>query len=128
MSITSKDERAVRLAKKLMGKSKHPKYRYVSMVLKGSNMIGIGFNKQSKPKHFVKTLPGQKHHAEIDSLLWLNKDITKGCTLIVWGETNVGNFILSRPCKACYDIIKQHGIRRILFSDREGNIVEERIC
>ena len=129
MAITSKDERFVRIAKKLMGRSKHPKYKYCSLITSSSHIIGIGFNKTAKAKHFVRDLiPGQKHHSEIDAILWLDKETTRGKTLYCWGETNLGNPILSRPCQSCYNTLIRSGIKRIVYSDKLGSIQEEKLC
>lgn len=123
--ITSKDRRWVELAWKLSKNSPHPKYKYTALVVK-SRLVSTGFNKNGRPKFFVREIiPGQGHHAEIDALLGLDKSVTKGATLYCAGMTNLGTRILTRPCRSCFIGILKMGVRRIVYHDNQNNLIEE---
>jgi len=49
----------------------------------------------------------------------------RGVSIIVirW---NGKNFINSKPCKHCSSLIKSIGIKSVLYSDQDGNIVHEK--
>jgi deoxycytidylate deaminase len=35
------------------------------------------------------------------------------------------NAQMSKPCPSCQAIIEEHGIRKVVYTDREGNVVTE---
>ncbi len=118
--ITKKDLRWTALAKKMLKINQHPKYALVSIVVRGGNLISVGTNKESAAKRFYKHhRPEMKLHAEVDSILGLSKDTTKGSTVYVVGTTKAGNLMTCRPCETCMNVLKYMGIKRIVYQDLE---------
>lgn len=123
--ITKKDSKWMSLAKKMQRLSNHPKYKMVCLIVKSSRLISVGVNKDSAPKHFVKKYRDGMHlHAEISSILGVDKDTTRGCTAYISGETKSGKNMLAKPCPSCYDCLMVMGIKRIVYLTREGEINE----
>lgn len=53
-----------------------------------------------------------------------NNDLSN-LTLIVVRYSG-GKFSFSKPCKHCIEKIKEVGIRKVLYSDDDGNFIEEK--
>lgn len=112
----------------LLDKSKHPWYTLGCLLIKHGRVIKRGSNSLSSKPFYAPEGPGKLgRHAEISCLHMLSRDITKGATLIVLGKTKAGNQITTRPCSSCYKHIQKMGIKRIVYQDINGNLIEERI-
>jgi deoxycytidylate deaminase len=62
-------------------------------------------------------------HAEIDAL----KAARPGDVLEIIRWTKSGENKISKPCPGCLKYIREKGIRRIYYQDRNGSIVRENI-
>lgn len=122
--ITQKDLRWESLAQKMLKINNHPKYKMISLVIRGGRLISVGTNKESAPKRFIKAhREGLKLHAEVDSLIGVDKSTTKNATLYIIGETLAGNKMTTKPCSTCLGFIEKMGLRRIVYQDK-GKLVE----
>jgi len=98
------------------------------------HIIGIGYNtNKTHPlqDHYNKyrnltwnngTKPKAKIHAEMMCILnikGLNIDFSK-VRLFIYREDKNGNIALSKPCKACYNAIKDLGIKEINYTIYNG--------
>ena len=54
------------------------------------------------------------------------KRMDKYSIIVVRIKRDTGEFVNSKPCKHCIERIKQHGIRKVYYSDENGNIVMEK--
>jgi len=123
VSITEKDKRWMRLAKKLINLSNHPKYKMISLIVRGGRLLYFSVNTTGTSR----TSKGRGRHAEANSLKNKNKGYYIDSTLYCFGETKFGNLVLSRPCSTCLGAIINRGIRKIVYQTKEGQIVEEKI-
>ncbi len=93
---------------------------------KKGNVLSVGFNS------YVKTHPRQYHynrkinptrvflHAEIDALV---KCRDKPHTMIISRMGKDGKTRLSRPCKGCFNAIKDVGVQKVFFTNDFGELV-----
>lgn len=118
----SKPERFRKVARKLLKFSNHSRYNMACVLLRGSNIISFGVNKETSPKKYVRSEFKIGHHCEIDAINGMAKNKTKGCTLIIVGETVVGTQILTKPCPSCYTALCAAGIKKVYYETREGKL------
>lgn len=92
---------------KLASKSDHSRFYHATIIVKGSNIIGYGYN------HGYT-------HSECDALynVWPNKRI--GATAINLRITKTGRFGNSKPCDNCRIALRKSGIKKIYFTDSDG--------
>lgn len=93
---------------------------------KKGNVLSIGFNS------YIKTHPKQFHynrninptriflHAEIDALV---KCRGKPHTMIISRIGKDSSIKLSRPCKGCFNAIKDVGVQKVYFTNNFGELV-----
>jgi tRNA(Arg) A34 adenosine deaminase TadA len=112
------------LARKLSKKSDHQDHKLGCVIVKGSKVIGLGFNK-------LRTSPRAKTrynrlHAEVSALLNSGREDLTGCEAYIYRETKLGVPACSRPCPHCMSALILTGIKKICYSDN-GSFKEERI-
>lgn len=96
----------VQTAYKLSKHSQHHKYKMAAVVLSGGRVLSWANN-----SHRVS------RHAE---LMAIARDIDFTGAVVIVVRENGG---CSRPCRACFHVIKQAGIRKMIFVDEQGNMV-----
>ena len=108
------------------------RYNVVAATLdKHNNIIATAENS------YCKTHPLQAHlaeragrpcreylHAEIGALV---KSCTKAESIMVVRSTRRGLTRCAKPCDICMMALREAGVRKIYYSDDEGNIQEEAI-
>lgn len=95
-----------RMALKLTKKSTHSKHRMAAVIVKGGAIIAKAANSGAWGKH-----------AESRALKLAKS--AKGATIYVARECNK----MSRPCEKCMRLIKTVGIKNIVYSDWNKNII-----
>ena len=90
------------------------------VVSQGTNKTGAGV---LKDKRYDKSRNGYQVgiHSELESVLRAPEGSTRGATIYIAGYTQNGNKIHSQPCYRCYSLLKEYGIRRAIYHDRNGN-------
>lgn len=67
-------------------------------------------------------------HAEIATLLAARrengKEELKGCTIYVARKLNCGGWGTARPCPACWQALKDVGIKKVVYTTSQGYAVE----
>ncbi len=94
-------------------------YKHASAIIKGNNVLSYGYN-------FNKL--SFSRHAEIDACInYLNN--TKSKTLkgldIIVIRSNNDSIKSSKPCKYCIDFMRKKGVRKVYYSNENGDIVSE---
>lgn len=101
-------------------------YKHSACLIHRNKMISIGLNKYIKmSKIDYKT----SVHAEIDAILQSDIKEIKGLDIIIIRVKKLANGELvlknSRPCNNCIDKMKTYGIRKVYYSNDNGDIVYE---
>lgn len=97
---------------------KKNKARLVAVLIPqtGSELF-IGINDMDS-FHPASPHPHKTRHAEFDAVLKA-KDKTEGSDIYVYRETAFGQ-ALARPCKYCFNMLIEKGIKNIFYSDQDG--------
>lgn len=127
--ITKKDLRIQKLGKKFLKLSNHSRYRMVCILVKGSNIISVGANKEnSAPKRYTKQYrPAMQLHAEVSCLAGISKDVSKKSTAYIFGETVSGNQMLTHPCPTCEAFLKEMKVSRVVYEEKDGTLGEYKL-
>jgi len=105
------------LARKLSKHSCHHKAQLGAVIVKGSQPIGLGFNKlKTTPK---STHPWRAIHAETAAILNAKTDIS-GCDIYIFRENKNGEMAMSKPCTYCHLMLVEAGIRRVYYTTENG--------
>ncbi len=104
----------------------------VAIITKGGRVLSIGHNNKYrlsfpfKKENGYSSLSGQ--HAEMDAIRKVYSSRLKGTTITVLGvNSRSNNQVMSRPCNACSNAIKEVGIKRIIYFDKAGKKYIEKI-
>ena len=127
MELTNREHSFVQLAAGLAKFGGLNKMYVGSVVVQKNKVIGTGANR-------VKTHPLQKKyggaakqylHAEIDAIiesLHKVKDLSKSTIYVIRRRRVDGVFSMALPCPSCMMAIKEAGIKKIVFSNWNGEI------
>ena len=106
------------LAKKLSNKANHPQYKLGCVIVRGNEIVSIGFNElKTHPKSVT---PYKQLHAEINAILSVDRKELNGCEVYMYREHQDGSLALSKPCQYCHAILESVGIEKIYYTDDTG--------
>lgn len=112
----------------MIEKSDHPFYQMGAVIFKGSRILSYGHNgfRSStiplKYKKFEHTV-----HAEQSALNGVNWKTLKNASILVMRMNISGNISMAYPCDYCKDSIRYVGIKHLYYSNRNGEIIKEKI-
>ena len=89
------------------------------IISSGHNGLRTSSNIPDKHKNFINSL-----HAEQAAILNVNWNKVKGCSILVMKISKTkGSLSNARPCTMCYKILKHVGIKKIYYTNEQGEIV-----
>lgn len=103
----------LRLLESLAASSPVDHFRHSAIVLRGGAILSVGVN-------------GNEKHAEEDALRKLWPSERRGTTLLSFRLKKDGPG-LARPCKKCEGILRESGVKTVVYSTNEGEFVRERV-
>lgn len=104
-------------------------YKHAAALIDNDRIYSAGVNRYIKTFEITTKDETQTHfrtiHAEISVFSKIPKKIAKGLDILVIRINK--NFTLknSRPCNHCIDKLKKIGIRKVYYSNKDGNIIGE---
>lgn len=113
-----RDISLMRIAKLMSRKSNARNFRIGSVIARGRKIMGLGANDVVKT-HPKSNSPHGHIHAELSAMLNARADIT-GATLYVFRAGNKEAPLLAKPCKHCQALIKQSGLKFVVYSNYGG--------
>lgn len=99
----------------MAGKSDH-KHQVGAVIVNKNRIIGLGFNKATKT-HPRSPHPFKTIHAELDSILGIPKEHLRGSEIYVYREYVGGKPAMARPCKYCWALLQEVGIKTVYYTD-----------
>ena len=111
-------KRFFNLAKKLSQKSDYQAHKLGAVIVRGGEVVGIGFNKRKT--HPLSKTRFNNIHAELSAVLNSGLENLQGCHVYVYRETKQGQIAMARPCGHCMDILKKLSVRRVYYSTPNG--------
>ena len=121
---SKKTQKYLDLAVKMAQQSGYPQFKHGAALVKGSAVINASCNKQGfnsfgakfrKKKWGTATL-----HAELGSILNVERRNTEGATVYVVRVNNSGETRLSKPCHMCESAMKHCGVKKVIYSTNNG--------
>lgn len=83
----------------------------------------MGVNKRTNDPYFHKDLHWLSEHAEMAALRRCKR--TKGATIYVARINSRGQQRMSKPCPKCMRLIKQAGIKRVVYTIESSIDIKE---
>ena len=114
----------LKLARKAWKKNPHRK-RVTACYIQGGTMIVDSNSKKTSPAAQAYGHRWNRCHAEFNVLKRI-EDGSKG-VLYIYRETADGKFGLSRPCEFCLRLLKDKGIKKIVYTTKDGYAKEKLI-
>jgi len=126
-----KNKRYIGLAKRVAEESDYGKFRHGAVLVKGSSIRNVSCNKQrhcSFGTRFRAPDCGDATlHAELGAILGVDRGVTRGSTVYVARINKEGEAKISKPCPMCQNAMKHVGVRRVVYTDKDGDIVSMRL-
>lgn len=101
-------------------------HKHASALIHDDTILSSGYNKLNLNNFSTFSI-----HAEINAiksgLYNIKKKNMKGLDIIVIRLSKSGSFINSRPCSFCIQRLQELHIRKVYYSNQDGNIICESI-
>jgi tRNA(Arg) A34 adenosine deaminase TadA len=117
---TGKTGRYMELARRLANQSIFPEYKHGAVLVKGGTVRNGSFNKSNycsfghrfrKKEYGIPTL-----HAEIGTVLGVDRTVTEGATVYVARVGKGNDFKMSKPCPMCREALRHCGVKRVVYT------------
>ena len=121
-----KQRRYISFAQKVAEQSNYGKFRHGAILVKGSSIRNVACNKHRHcgfGKRFRDYNDGDPTlHAELGAILGVDRSITQGSTIYVVRINREGLPRMSKPCTMCESAMKHVGVKRVVYTERDGRI------
>jgi deoxycytidylate deaminase len=112
----SRDLRFLHLAFKHTYRSIH-RMPVAAILVRGSRALAHGVNNnKSHPRQQLVNNIHRCSHAELLTVVGLDEVITNGSTVYVSRRLKSGLVGLSKPCRACEELLRAVGVKRVVYS------------
>ena len=122
----SKSKRYISLAKKIAEQSDCEKFRHGAVLVRGSSVRNVACNRHRHchfGRRFREANTGDATlHAELGVILGMDRSITQGATVYTARVNKEGQSRMSKPCPMCENAMRHVGIKRVIYTDRDGRI------
>ncbi len=100
-------------------------------MVKGSSVRNVSCNKQRHCGFGTRFRNPEKGdatlHAELGAILGVDRNVTRGSTVYVARINKEGQAKISKPCPMCQNAMKHVGVRKVVYTDEEGDIVSMKL-
>lgn len=127
MIATKKVKRYIALALTESIRSDYDRINIGAVIVDGNYVVSKGFNSnRTHPRQnrynsaSCRTCHGSAIHAEVDALVKARDYDLSRCAIFVARFDRRGNFANCKPCIACQYGLRDSGIQRCYFTDRDG--------
>lgn len=122
--------RGMKKAHEVSLEANHPDYRLGCAIVVGKRVTATGYNDKHRSHPYVHhhgTWFNHGIHAELAAIFKVkNRECLKGATIYIYRQTKQGTFANARPCPMCFELIKQCGFKKMVYTVENG-IIEEKI-
>jgi len=128
--LSRKEKKYVDLAKRISFQSDYS-HKHGAVLTKGANIVNVSCNK-NKFSSFAKRFKKNNKdfatvHAELGTILNVERTNTDGATVYVVRTNNQGEFRLSKPCSMCEEAMRWVGVKKVIYSTSEGTFKEMKL-
>ena len=128
MKISKRQKRYFELAGRISHQSDYGCFHHGAILVKGGSIINVSSNKSSFCSFSARFRSPNKGnatlHAEIGTILGVDRSNTQGADVYVVRVNNGGKFRMSKPCSMCESAMKYCGISRVYYSTSDENQFE----
>jgi deoxycytidylate deaminase len=100
-------------AVRLLPKATHKCHKHAAVVYRGGAIVAMGYNHDEV-------------HAEVSALNKLWPSERRGTRVVSIRMSKGGNLRLAKPCVDCEAYMRANGVKMVIYSDNNGNMVKER--
>lgn len=104
----------IRIAEKYAIKSNHRQHKLATLIVRGSNILSIGWNKDHQ-------------HAEHCAINRAWRSDISGCTAITVRVRRDGTLGVAKPCDLCARRLVKAGIDKVVYTNSHGHLVVDRL-
>ena len=118
--------RYISFAKKVAEQSDYGKFRHGAVLVKGNSVRNVSCNKYRHCNFGARFRENNTGiptlHAELGAILGMDRSVTQGATIYVVRINREGAPRMSKPCPMCESALKHVGVKRVVYTDRDGRI------
>jgi deoxycytidylate deaminase len=126
MKISGKKKHYIQSAVKVATSSTYKRLKHGAVLVKGGKIINASCNKNkfcSFAQRFRNlNLGNATLHAELGTILGLDRSVTQGSTIYVVRINGTGQLRMSKPCRMCQATLKHCGVSKVFYSTNESNL------
>ena len=123
LPATNRDTRWLRHAVELAGTSSHPTKRMSALAVVGGRLLEVGVNRARNAAWLV---PWSACSFHAEQVLLRRRSRLSRATVYVARVDADGEPCMARPCGVCFDTLVAAGVRRLVWTGRNGSVgVEE---
>jgi len=129
-NLSKKERKYIELARRVSHQSDYTQ-RHGAVLVKGSNVVNVSCNKNKFSSFALKFRRRNKDyatvHAELGSVLNVERSNTEGSTVYVVRTNNQDDLRLSKPCNMCEEAMRWVGIKKVIYSTSDNTFKEMRL-
>ena len=129
-NLSKKERKYIELARRVSHQSDYTQ-RHGAVLVKGSNVVNVSCNKNKFSSFALKFRRDNKDyatvHAELGSVLNVERSNTEGATVYVVRTNNQDDLRLSKPCDMCEEAMRWVGIKKVIYSTSDNTFKEMRL-
>ncbi len=117
--FNGKHQRFMEIAKKTALKSGYKRFRHGAVLVKGGAIRNAAANSDdycSFGARFRREPGRATVHAEIGSVLGVDKSVTEGATVYVARINKRDHYRMSKPCAMCQAVLRHVGVKKVIYS------------
>ncbi len=129
--LSKKKQRFIELASRIAMQTEFREYKHGAVLVRAGAVVNTSCNKnkyKAWANQFRKKQRGHATvHAEIGAILGLDRSVTEGATIYVVRVGRDGCLRNSKPCAMCEAAMQYVGIKKVIYSNEDGQIESMRI-
>lgn len=104
---------------------------HCAIIVRGGNIISIGINKPKRNRFSDRYVNYENRtiHAECEAIRKARRktDLRGTKMFVARLSKKTGEATMSRPCEHCQQMIKEYGIKKVVYTTNSGNIQNENV-
>ena len=102
------------------------KFRVGACLVNGRYVIKLGVNNDRTHPRMQRFNPDKSYapglHAEVDACMGIPDDVLEGSEIYVVRLTKTDKWAMAKPCEICQKFLADAGIRRVYYSNENGEM------
>lgn len=119
---TNTDDVGCQVAISAAALSQHKNFKHGAAITRGRRVVSIGYNHAKTHPIYSRRFKSsliETFHSEFHAIVRAHTDL-RGCKIYVARKTK-SSISLSFPCRVCFTLIREAGIKQIIYTGSDGN-------